>query len=317
MIHEHDEWLHEVGSDPAWQESFYFNWADPGGKSFTLARIGYRFATRRTEALILSLRDGAPDFLYAPINLRHEGPCSDEDPRRGLRALGLCVTLEESLRRWRLQLQARDSMDVVFEASAPPFDYNADGRKMASNMTGHHFEQSGRVSGWTDFKGRRREIEAFGQRDKSWGVRDWGRLEGWNWISGQFGEDLSFNLTQTIEGGRTLDNGFVHRDGANHAVTQAHVTFRWGRQRHRPTEARLEIRDAGGATHVILARALASFPLVGRAWIEETHACFEWDTPTGRREGHGVMEHVWRAGPIALLERAPRVAHDLWRALRR
>ena len=85
----------------------------------------------------------------------------------------------------------------------------------------------------------------------------------------------------------------------------------------RPTHARLEIHDAGGAKHVIVARALASFPLAGRAWIEETHARFEWDTPTGRREGHGVMEHVWRAGPLAMLQRTPRVAHDLWRALRR
>lgn len=317
MISPQDEWLHPVGAGVHWQESFYFNWADPGGNSFTLARIGYRFATGRTEALIVSLRDGAPDFLYAPINLKHEGPCSDEDPQRGLRALGFCVTLEEPLRRWRLALEGRDSMDVVFETCTPPFDYNADGRKMASNMTGHHFEQSGCVSGWTNFKGRRREIEAFGQRDKSWGVRDWGHLEGWNWISGQFGKDLSFNLTQTIEGGRNFDNGFVHRDGANHAVTQADVAFQWGRQRHRPTEARLEIRDEGGATHVIHARALASFPLVGRAWIEETHARFEWETPTGRREGHGVMEHVWRAGPVELLQRVPRVAHDLWRVLRR
>ena len=40
MIQERDEWLHEVGDDPAWQESFYFNWADAERRSFTLARIG-------------------------------------------------------------------------------------------------------------------------------------------------------------------------------------------------------------------------------------------------------------------------------------
>lgn len=318
MISLQDEWLHPVGPGAHWQESFYFNWADPGGSAFTLARIGYRFAAGRTEALIVSMRDGSPDFVYAPIRLKHEGPCSDEDPERGLRARGFLVTLEEPLRRWRLQLEGRDAMDVVFETCTPPFDYRADGGKIASNMTGHHFEQSGRVRGWTRFKGRHREIEGFGQRDKSWGVRDWGRLEGWNWISAQFGEDLSFNLTQTLEGGQAFDNGFVHRDGANHAVAQARVDFRWGRHRHRPSTASLEIQDAAGATHVLRAQALASFPLVrGRVWIEETHARFEWDTPAGRREGHGVMEHVWRAGPAALLRRTPRAVRDLWRALRR
>jgi hypothetical protein len=266
----------------------------------------------------VSLRDGRPDFLYAPVNLKHEGPCSDEDPEHGMRARGFLVTMEEPLRRWRLTLEGRDKMDVVFEACTPPFDYRAEGREIASNMTGYHFEQSGRVSGWTDFKGRHREIAGFGQRDKSWGVRDWGRLEGWNWISGQFGEDLSFNITQTHEAGRAFDNGFVHRDGANHAIAQSEVDFRWGRQPHRPSSARLTIREVGGASHVILARALAGFPLVkGLVWIEETHARFEWELPTVRREGQGVMGHVWRASPLALLRRAPRVARDLRRALRR
>jgi hypothetical protein len=62
-------------------------------------------------------------------------------------------------------------------------------------MTGAHFEQSGRVTGWTRFGiergAERHEIDALGQRDKSWGVRDWARLEGWNWLAGHPGRDRS------------------------------------------------------------------------------------------------------------------------------
>ena len=82
-----------------------------------------------------------------------------------------------------------------FEAHTPAFDYHsprADGEppRMATTTTGSHFEQAGSVTGWTHFQRERQEIRALGQRDKSWGVRDWNRLEGWNWISGQFGAAL-------------------------------------------------------------------------------------------------------------------------------
>lgn len=64
MIEERDEWLHEVGSDLAWQESFYFNWADPEHRAFTLARTGDRFHPRKTDGLVISLRDGELEHVW-------------------------------------------------------------------------------------------------------------------------------------------------------------------------------------------------------------------------------------------------------------
>jgi len=71
MIESRDEWLHPVGEHDAWQESFYFNWADPERRSFTLARIGYRFHARKTDGLVVALRDGELDLFYAPADLDH------------------------------------------------------------------------------------------------------------------------------------------------------------------------------------------------------------------------------------------------------
>jgi len=322
MIQEQDEWLHPAGDDDDWQESFYFNWADPEGRSFTLARIGYRFAAQRTDGLIISMRDGDIDFAYPAANVKHPGPCADEDPSRGMRSKGFVVTMEEPLRRWRLQLEDRDEMDLIFEAFTPAFDYTAEGGQLASDIAGHHFEQSGRVRGWTRFKGVRHEIDAFGQRDKSWGNRAWSELTGWNWITAQFGEDLSFNFMQTFQRDNTFDNtfenGFVFRNGANHAVTAEDVQFSWGAQPHLPHELTLELREATGARHHIRAVALASFPLPrGRVWLEETHARFEWKADGIDRVGHGVIEHVWRAKPMDLVRRAPRLMRAVRRTLRR
>jgi len=146
MIEPKDEQLHDYGPHPDWQESFYFNWADPERRAFTLARIGYRFNAGKTDGLIISLRDGETELFYGPADIDHEGPCSDEDPARGLRARRFVVTMEEPLRRWRLELEGDQSMDLVFEAHTPVFDYHEGGRRLASTMTGQHFEQTGRDS---------------------------------------------------------------------------------------------------------------------------------------------------------------------------
>ncbi len=319
MIEERDEWLHEVGSDAAWQESFYFNWADPARRSFTLARTGYRFHPRKTDGLAISLRDGELELFYGPADLDHDGDCRDEDPTRGMRSGDLVVTLLEPLRRWRLQIEGERGMDVIFESNTPAFDYGAQGAKLARTMTGAHFEQSGRVTGWTHFGSERQEIDALGQRDKSWGVRDWEHLEGWEWISGQFGGDWSFNLMQTIEGGKRLDNGFIFRDGANHPIVCADVHYEWGDQTHQVCSAAIELVESNGRTHRLHAKPLGAFPILrGLVWLEETHVAYTLEAAgsEGDRKGQGVVEHVWRATREQVDEREHRLAPIL-AALRR
>jgi hypothetical protein len=311
MIEDQDEWLHEVGSDPAWQESFYFNWADPERQSFTLARTGYRFHPRKTDGLAISVRKGELELYYGPADLDHEGDCRDEDPSRGMRAGDLVVTMLEPLRRWRLQIEGERGMDVIFEAHTPAFDYSAHGAKLARTMTGSHFEQSGRVTGWTHFGEKRQKIDALGQRDKSWGVRDWENLEGWEWLAGQLGPDWSFNLMQTIEGGQRLDNGFVFRDGANHAIERARIDYAWGEQEHRMGHAEIELVESSGRRHCLSADVLGSFPILrGDVWLEETHVAYTLQAgeADGAREGQGVVEHVWRAAPEEIQARGARLA---------
>ena len=299
---------HDVGSDPAWQGRFYFNWADPEHRTFGLARIGYRFASRRTDGLVVSLRDGRLECFYGPANLPHSGPCEREDPAQGLRARRLLVQMRDPLRRWHLQIDGPRGMDLRFEATTPAFDYRGEGRRLAADMTGAHFEQAGRVSGWTRFGGSHHEIRAFGQRDKSWGVRDWARLEGWNWIAGQFAEDLSFNLMQTFEDGRALDNGFVYRDGEHRAIESARIDYQWGRSPHRMQSASIELFEADGRCHRIRAQALAAAPILrGGVWLEETHVVFRMERSGGERIGQGVVEHVWRPGAAGILRRAGRL----------
>lgn len=297
MIGASDEQAHEPAESEHAQESWYFNWTDPRHRFFGLARIGYRYHARQPEPLILTIRDGAPEFIFplTPVPPM-QGTWRDLDPAAGLRAGDLLVEMLEPLRRWRVRLDGEDRLDLCFEAFTPPFDYAAHGAELASTMTTAHFEQSCRVTGWTELRGQRLEIDGLGQRDKSWGVRVWPDIDGWDWICAQLGTDLSFNLMRTREKGAAFDNGFVFHDGRNLAIREAELRYTWGSRPHAPATADLELVDESGARHRLAARIHGIFPIPRDAVrLEECHATFRYRGPAGEREGDGVVEHVWRA----------------------
>ncbi|MFO0694689.1 MAG: hypothetical protein U0230_14100 [Polyangiales bacterium] len=314
-----DEKLHVPGPGRAWQESYYFNWSDPAHDVFGLTRIGLRPNEGRADALVLTIRNGRPEFLYPGVGLRL-GAFRSLDPSRGIAMGRLRFVMEEPLRRWRLVLEGRDSMDLVFEACNEPFDYHAvggDAAEFGSPMAAHHFEQFGRVRGTTRFHGKTISIDGFGERDKSWGERDWARIEGWNWLTAQFGPDFAFNVLDVFDRGRRHLGGFVYRDGANHAVKDYTVDFTWGVREHAPRTARIRIDDVDGGHLEVDARADGRFPLYRkRTWIEEAKAEFRTELGGTARVGHGVLEHVFRPDLRTTLRQAGDLFPGLARAFR-
>lgn len=296
MVEPQDEEIHPVGAGEHWQESWYFNWCDPRQRVFGLSRIGFRFRERRVDAVVLSLRDGRPEYLYPGVGLRLRGAWTAQTAAGGLRAGHLVHRAEVPLRRWRVTLTGRQQMDLAFEAFTPPFDYRESGGIPAGLATGH-LEQSGRVTGWTDFRGRRTAIDGFGQRDRSWGPRDWANVAGWDWISAQFGDALSVSAWAGHGDGDRSAGGFVFGDGENHAIETLEVEYAWA-GRHLPRAAAIDVRDRRGRRYLLRASAIGRFPLWRRGlWIEEVHASFRCERPgLAAVEGLGVIEHAWRAG---------------------
>lgn len=309
MILPADEELHCVGPGRYWQESWYFNWAD--GESFGLARLGYRLNERRIDALVLTIRDGEPELIYPGVGLRDGG--GERDAARGLRGGRLVVTMLEPLRRWRIVLEGRDALELTFEATTPAHDYHGEGRRLPPGVAAGHFEQAGRVTGWTRLRGRERRVNGTGERDKSWGERDWSRVERWDWIAGQFGDGFAFNVWQGSAGGEAGTSGYVWDGGVQRAVTAVEVRYQWGRRAHLARRAELRVAVEGGGSYDLVAEALGTFPLLrGRLWIEETHARFR----CGGRAGVGVIEHAWRAGALDIARRAGDLARVAARVLR-
>ncbi len=311
MIGPEDEQLHPF--EPAqrhWQESYYFNWADPRHDLFGLTRIGFRYQQRRIDALVLVICAGRPAYIYPGVSLPQRGPWSEQS---GASLVGgrLRYRMEKPLASWRITLSKSllddSAMDLRWRCVSPPFDYSSH-RQLPANVAAAHFEQVGSVQGWMRMRGRELLIEGRGQRDKSWGVRDWSQVEGWNWISAQLGPELAFNAWEGWLGGKRHVNGFVWRDGDNHAIEQLSIRYRWTDRAHVPAAVELRLIDSSGATTIIEAEALGHFPLVKKGlWIQETHMRFKTAGDGPRYSGLGVVEHAWRAGRLGSLLRAPQL----------
>ncbi len=327
MIQIIDEGLHPIGPERHWQESWYFNWSDPRHRTIGVTRIGFRYHPNQIDALVFTIRDGKPEFSYPALNVRPGRPWSEWKPEDGLRVRRLEYRMLEPHKRWQLTLDGPSRFDLEWEAFTPPFDYRAAAGEGPPEISHEHFEQSGRVRGTTTLKGRTLEIDGWGQRDKSWGVRDWDNIVGWTWISVQFGEDFSFNTWQAPRplgparrfGKRPVDEanpyfgGFVYYAGANHPVERLDTELRWGnRGRQEPSGVRLRI-EAGGRTFEIEGNSYGIFPLAKNGlWMYEGYTEFSAQVDGKRREGGvGVIEYTFHVGRLGYLPRAGEIASTI------
>jgi hypothetical protein len=298
-----DEELHSPGSAPHWQESYYFNWVELDGNALGFARIGYRFAERRADAVVVTMRDGRREFVHGAVDQRIHGDplamrCAD-----GLTVGRLTFRLDEPLRQWRIELSGGDEINLTWTALAPAFDFGHNGTEVIAHR---HFEHPGIVTGRSRIHGRDHQIDGFGTRDKSWGPRDWGNIAGWDWISAQFGQDLAFTATQTTAAGQLVQSGFISRGGQCRAINDFELRY-VSRGEHSARDAELSIHDEDGAIYHVSARGIAQVPLFKRGlMLHETHAKFEARIEDGRRlQGAGVIEHTWHVGARGVLARLP------------
>jgi hypothetical protein len=184
-----DEKMHPVGDDPAWSESYYFNFVDPDSKLGMFTRMGFRPRNGWADALhVIYLEGRRVAFTYGRRDIETDLSRYDGDLTAGHLSLE-CVVPHE---HWRLLYEgpAQDipdaeilltrskerpegwftpatlEMALDFECLTPPH-YAAKGAH-------GHFEQSGRVTGTIALGEDQWQVQGYGVRDKSWGPRDWG-----------------------------------------------------------------------------------------------------------------------------------------------
>ena len=328
-----DELFHPVGDDPAWSESYYFNFVDPDTGVGAFTRMGFRPNDGWADALhAVYLPDGRVAFTYGRrTDLTPEvvGGLGPADPQVG----NLTLRRGEAFRRWDIVYsgEAQDmadptvmlaatkhrptgwfepahlEMDVAFEATSVPH-YAVGGSQ-------GHFEQTGRVTGTVRLGDEQWDVRGFGVRDKSWGPRTWQASSGsaakaagpqaadngcfLNWFSMNFGDDLALGGAC----GRTADGtfrgkGWIHRGGETLDLDEVTMTTEYEPDiplLHRTVQ--LRGTDSRGGAVVVDGTVLSICPtkIPRRDGVTFVNEGLARFSSEGR-QGFGIAEH-WHAIP--------------------
>ena len=321
-----DEHMHAVGDDPAWSESYYFNFIDPELKLGMFTRMGFRPGNGWADALhVVYLEGKRVAFTYGRRAIEQDLSRYDGDLTAGHLTLG-CLKPHEI---WRIQYEgpAQDIADaeILLERSkARPegwfipatlqmdlqFDCLTDPHYAARGSSGH-FEQSGRVSGTIALDEESWQVDGYGVRDKSWGPRDWGAgnqgsLPGGstrtepapfvNWFSMNFGEHAALGGSCFRHAdGSMRGEGWLQRDGVSTALNDVRIESVYQPDSIIHTEIVLSATDPEGEQIDISGTVLNVCPTKiampgGATFVNEGLTEFKW----GDRTGYGIAEH-WHA----------------------
>jgi hypothetical protein len=177
-LNKFDEYLHEPTDELKWRESYYFNWVDLENKISGFSTIGILPNENKREFVFLLFLGNKNEIYYTEPQLDNY----DEDISYMLKEKRLEYVLIEPLKKWQINYTSRKlSFNITFDTRFPTYHFGID----SSASWHHHFEASGKIFGYVEFKtGEKIKIEGFGQRDKSWGYRDWHQFD--KWYAGHF-----------------------------------------------------------------------------------------------------------------------------------
>ncbi len=281
---------HQVSNDPFWQESWYFNFSDPKNNVWGLTRIGYRPNKNKADGLLLAFIDGDAAILYPPVGceLSDEENVTIDSPKL-VRTKGLSYRCEATMACWRL-ITKNNSLDIDlnFEARTPMYMFPALAGENTKKPASDHYEQSGIVTGRIAYHGKQKVIEGTGQRDHSWGPRDWSGIGDWEWLSGQFESGWCFNFWAVGSGAERTVTGFVGYPEKNIAIIEGRID--WLGNPKKPMGAKVFLHLADGSSKVIDYFVKGHWPLYkDGATIMEMFCTYNCE---GER-GSGISEHLY------------------------
>jgi hypothetical protein len=204
---------HEPGPEPLWNESWYFDWSQPDGSLGGYVRLGLYPNLGVAWYWACLVGEGRP--LVTVID--HEVPI----PTRGLevRTEGLWAAhnIETPLDHWSLGCEAfavgvDDAAETYgdLRGDRVPFGIDLEWETQGGVYPYpgvDRYEVPCRVHGEVLVGQERIEVDGVGQRDHSWGVRDWWSY-GWSWTSSALDDGTYTHATHV-----TLDDAVLYSTG--------------------------------------------------------------------------------------------------------
>ncbi len=220
-----DEVRHEPGPEQFWNESWYLDWTNEAGTLGGYVRLGLypNYTPARGAAWYWACVVGEDRSLVTVID--HDAPIP---PGRSLelRTEGLWAdhTVETALDHFTVGCEAfavgvDDPAEVYgdLRGDRVPFgldlEWETDGGTYSYPGGVTRYEVPCKVHGEILVGDERIEFDGWGQRDHSWGVRDWWTM-GWSWTAGRLDDGTRFHGTHvTWDGTPIFQTGYVQPPG--------------------------------------------------------------------------------------------------------
>ena len=252
-----DEARHAPGSEPLWGESWYFDFFAPDASIGGWVRIGLYPNLGVTWYHAYLVGPGRPTVAV----MDYEAPLPTGDGL-ALRTHGLWADhiIETPLEHFTVANEAHGlavddgaalyaavpvgeqmplAFDLEWETAGTPFHYGATTR----------YEIPCTVAGTIDVGQEHIELDGFGQRDHSWGVRDWWQF-GWVWTAGRLDDDTRFHGSDIRIPDIDVGFGYVQHEGAVEPTNSVHASEELGAEGF-PTHGRVAIADLELTIHPI------------------------------------------------------------------
>jgi hypothetical protein len=198
-----DEGLHEPGPERLWNESYYFDFAAPDGSVGGYIRLGLYPNWERAWYWACVVRPGQPTVLLADNAAALPAPWTTTlQTDRYVATQAITGPLSS----------ARVNLDATASVLAEPAAAYGDpgGAKPAHLVLDLEWATAGgvypykdlpryeipcRVFGTVRLDGDELVVDGYGERDHSWGERDWWQIS-WLWSSGRLSDGTAFHGMQ-------------------------------------------------------------------------------------------------------------------------
>ncbi len=225
-----DEARHEPTAEEWWNESYYADFVTEDGSVAGYVRLGYypnRSVAWWTAALVGPGRPsvvsqvydlvGSPPPTIAAAGEGSEVTCATPDALRtfSVAARSSAIAYDEPAQVYREETGVSTTLafDLAWSTDGSPYHYLATSR----------YEIPCLVAGEVRVGGERIAVHGQGQRDHSWGLRDWWAF-GWCWASARLDDGTRLHLVDVRIPGSPVAFGYVQHAGSVETVTGLEVT---------------------------------------------------------------------------------------------
>jgi thiamine kinase-like enzyme len=216
-----DEGRHDPGPEELWNESWYFDTIAPDGSLGAYVRIGLypnldrcwytAFVCGPDRPTVAVVDFDAPIPAHRGLRIEtdqlladHVCPVAFQQFRLTLQATGQSHDEPAALLHGGAGKPVPIALDLTWETAGDPYAY-----RLATR-----YEVPCRVSGWVTVGDETLALsDAVGQRDHSWGLRDWWAMD-WMWVAGHLTDGTHLHAVHLrLPENQTLGVGYVQSPG--------------------------------------------------------------------------------------------------------